>query len=196
MKTKTITIYSAKELSPEAQEKAWSDWQVTADYAWTEDNRNTLKAFEDIFPVKVKDYEYGYRKNIDWRFTADDKIEVLSGARLAKYLHNNYATRIFKRKYIGHLNEKEKYTPVYSKCQVETSCVLTGYCIDDDILAPVYAFLKKPKKSVTFSDLMGDCLESWLSACEADYEACQSLEYFIDHADATEYEFLETGERA
>jgi hypothetical protein len=65
--------------------------------------------------------------------------------------------------------------------------------MDDDILSPLYAFLKKPY-STTFSDLLQECLENWLSAVCADYDYCNSREAIIEDIESNDYHFLENGD--
>ena len=91
------------------------------------------------------------------------------------------------------INGKYTYKHRYSKIIKDTCCVLTGYYIDDDILEPIYDFLKKPSKHVTFADLMRDCLQFWVIACNKDYEACTSMEYFAELCEANGYEFTGYG---
>jgi hypothetical protein len=216
MKTRTITIYSVDELSDQAQQKAHENFLSSEDfYFWGDENEQTLKAFCDIFPVTIKECEYGYRNFINFSLNTGDEYQEkcfydITGIRLLKYIYNNYGGYLFKPKYLGSIDKHVKhpcfhnktakiinkeYSVYYSRIQKENCCVLTGYCIDDDILQPLYDFLKKPDKTSTFEDLMKNCLDSWISACNADYEATQTLEYFIDHAQANDYEFDIDGNR-
>ena len=207
MKTKTIKIYSASELSEDAQQRAYENWLQTAEYGWGEENRQTLEAFEKIFPIDVKNFDYSNRSDINWKFTETDEIENLSGQRLANYIWNNYKNQIFKGKYFSTDFKKCKvdsqhpagitYKKRYSRIMLENSCVLTGYCIDDDILKEVYNLLDQPNlfNNTTFKDLMETCLNNWLTACQNDYEGCSTMEYFLDSAEANECEFDENGER-
>lgn len=188
-------VYKFNELSQEAQKTALENYRSRGfEYFWASENEDTLKAFKEVFPVTVIDWEYGYRNYINFEMTCDGDIADLAGIRLLKYLYNNYGDVLFKRKYIGHLENREKFTPVYSRCQKENSCVLTGYCIDDNILDPIYNFLKNPTNNITFEDLMGDCLNSWVKACDEDYQYQLSDEAIAEHFEANDYEFLENGE--
>jgi hypothetical protein len=197
MRTATIKVYKVDELSEKAKEKAFNDFCCTSDYFSASENESTLKEFENLFPIKVKQWEYGFQGSyINYEFT-DDEIEELSGIRLLKYLYNNYWTDLFKGKYYSkgrYIDGKYTYKSRRSKAIFEHCCVLTGYCIDDDILDPIYNFLKKPEAHITFNDLMDDCLQSWIKACENDYEAYFSMESFEDMAQANEWEFKENGE--
>lgn len=56
----TINTYKFTELSEEAKEKALSDYRQNGfEYAWQDENHNSLKAFCDLFGVKVKDWSIG-----------------------------------------------------------------------------------------------------------------------------------------
>jgi len=189
METKTYTVYKFNELTESAKQKAIDNYRNHDEYFWAGENEHTLKEFCNIFPVKVREFDYGYNKNIDFTYTADDNILQLKGLRLATYIHNNYGYKIFKKKYLAHIHKEARY----SKIQKETDCVLTGYYIDNEILDPIYQFLKSPKENVTFEDLLNDCLQSWLSACQKDYEATQEDEYIIEHLEANDYDFTIDG---
>lgn len=198
MKEVTIKVYPINELDQPQQEKAFYNWLESDDYTWNAENKDTLEKFSDIFPIKVKKYEYGYQNFIDWNFTESEEIENLSGIRLMKYIYNNYFQYIFKGKYYstkGHYDENNKYhyKHRYSKIIFENCCPLTGYCMDDDILEPIYKFLKNPEKHITFYHLLSDCLYSWVHACQNDYEHSTSKEFFIEECQANERLFYSDG---
>jgi hypothetical protein len=210
MRTKTINIYSFDELSEEAKEKAIEDYRSNGfDYFWGDDNENTLKEFEDIFPISVGRWEYGYHNFINFEMTCDDEISELKGIRLLKYLYNNYESILFQGEFKNTIENRIKHPRIKSKklsngkwfnsyhsaIFKSNCCVLTGYCLDDNILEPIYQFLKNPKDNINFEDLMKDCLESWIQACRNDYEYQQSNEYISEHLEANEYEFDEEGNR-
>jgi hypothetical protein len=204
METVSINIYSLEELNQNSKDHAYSEWLEGDPYSWGEENKDSLKVFEDIFPVKVKQWEYGYHNYINWSFTADSEIENLFGIRLMKYIYNNYFHNIFKGKYYSLWSKTEKnpknqnmgkLKKRYSKVMFENSCVLTGYCIDNDILDPIYKFLKNPDKNITFYDLMDDCLNSWINACDRDYSASISYERFEEECKDQEWLFYENGNR-
>ncbi|HQE50246.1 MAG TPA: hypothetical protein PKV93_12960 [Fervidobacterium sp.] len=50
-KTITIEVYSIKELPEKVQQKVYYEWLNNVVYPWADDNRKTLEAFENIFPV-------------------------------------------------------------------------------------------------------------------------------------------------
>lgn len=201
MKTATIKLYNLSELSETAQRKAYDEWYSHCDYFWHSDNVSTLKKFENIFPISNVDYGYSsYDSHISFRMDCNDEIEELSGIRLAKYIYNNYYKYISKGKYYStkgtYVDGKYQYKFRHSKIIQENSCVLTGYYIDDCILEPIYNFLKTQDSSVTFYDLMDDCLQSWIIACQKDCEYNSSFEYFLENESNSETMYLENGDEA
>lgn len=205
MRQETIikNIYKFEELSEEAQENAYSSWLDGFEYFWSKENSDSLKVFCDLFNIKLKNWSYGGNNSfVDWEFNLEDEIRTLSGFRLAKYIWNNFKKDIFKGKYFS-LQSKKDMNPHYknygvyksrhSRIMLESmNCILTGYCTDDDILKPIYDFLDKPS-NVDFEYLIQDCINSWLSAVNSDYEYQQSLEAFKDSIDTNDYEFNEDG---
>jgi hypothetical protein len=118
-----------------------------------------------------------------------------------KYIWNNYSDYIFKGKYYstkGYYDEKQQYHYKYRHSNIileKENCPLTGYYIDNEILQPLWDFLDKPNKNTTFHDLMEECLNNWISACNKDYENYYSMENFLEESKANEYEYLESGKQ-
>lgn len=203
---RSYDVFSISELSQHAKEKAYYHWCESQPYSWEDENSKTLKEFENIFPVNVRNWEYGgyCYPHISFEFTENDDIENLHGLRLRTYIINNYGRNLFEGKYFSLWSKKDKNpkNPAIGKLKIrrskvlfDTSCVLTGYCIDDDILEPIYKFLQKPSDNVTFYELMDDCLNSWVTACNNDFEASTSIEYFEECATENDWEFTEDGEQ-
>jgi hypothetical protein len=200
--TQTITLYKYDELDYSAQQKALAEFG-SHEYLHDEENEDTLKAFAQVFPVKIKDWSYDqWRGNVSFEFTGDTEIEDLKGIRLMTYLYNNYFRYLFKGKYysLWSKTEKSPHNPQYgklksrhSKVTFNNDCVFTGYCMDHDTLEPIYKFLKQPDKHTTFYELMNDCLQSWAKAASNDMESYYSEENFKATCEANEWEFLEDG---
>jgi hypothetical protein len=212
MKTIELKIFKFNELSEESKQYAIEKYRSNnEEFFWQSEWQDVLKKFCDIFPISWSHCDI--YQGIDFDIKCDDNIQELSGIRLMKYIQNNYSSFLWKGKYyksFSYTNEKDlkhhnniqtkqlsngKYfQSFYSKIQKENSCVLTGFCGDDDILSPIYEFLKNPKESVTFADLLSDCLNSWLKGVRDDYEGQQTDEYISEHLDANDYDFTEDGE--
>ena len=155
--TRTYDLFQLAELSAAARDTAYNEWLRTFEYGWDSDNRNTLEAFESVFKVKVNDWSYDTCR-YSYRFTSrySGEEEELSGIRLMKHIVNNYWHTLFKPKtyYLkGNFNKQRK-----SRIFTDNCCVLTGYCADEDILRPIYDFLKAPEPL---------CTTSWTSALTA-----------------------------
>lgn len=193
MRTEQIKIFTITELSEDAQDYAYQKWLSHNEYPWHDENRGSLDKFEKIFPIKVKNWEYGYGCHISFTMICEDALAEISGIRLMKHIYTHYFSDIFSRKHYSIMGKNGKYKYRHSRIMWETeNCPLTGYWIDNVLLDPIWEFLKKPD-SRTFKDLMGDCLHKWVHTCEDDFEACQTKEYFLDLAQANDMEYTEDG---
>ena len=200
IKTLTYEVYTVDELSPDALERAHMDYLSDGDYYyWADESISTLREFEDIFPVRVRDYDCGYNNyvNFEMYYCFEDEVYDFTGTRLAKWLWNNYRDRLYKGKYYStpgkYVDDKYTYKSRHSKIILDNCCPLTGYCADDAILEPIYKFMASPDNYQTPEDIMNDCLQSWVYACRDDVDASESLESFIDTAQANEWTFTKEG---
>lgn len=209
METITLNVYTIDELSDKAKERAHERHQSNGDYPWNSENQSTLYAFEKMLPIKIKDWEYGNRVYVDWTWEERPEIAQLSGVRLRTYIINNCYNDLYEPRYVKHVENKlglihpyikkimAKSGKVYftwrSKMKIEYDCTLTGYCIDYNILKPIYEFIARPNDKVNFSKLIDSCLDSWAKACDADYEDYYGMEGFIEQCRGRERLFFEDG---
>lgn len=211
MRTINVKLFNFSELSEEAKVKACEEYRNRGyEPVWTAENRQTLEAFEKIFPINVTNWSYGGRGEGVSFSIIGEHIEEVSGQRLATYLWNNYARDLFKGKYYGCVEVKKLvkhkrvknpkdykngnfFNPYYSAITLDNSCVLTGYYLDNEILDPIYEFLDNPTKGTTFEDLLNDCFNAWIKACNDDVESQNTDEYIGEHMEANDYEFEEDG---
>ena len=175
-KENIVLSYTFDELSPEVQEKVISSWRNDDQYPWDSENVDTLKRFADIFPVEIKNYEYRFNNShINWKLSeVNPPVAAFTGLRLRTWLLNNYYNTLYqgKRYYASNYTKKR-----VSKVIIEQAdCPLTGYCMDYDILQPIWDFVKNPNTYQTLGDILQDCLNSWLSACQKDYKYWNSSE--------------------
>ena len=101
MRTKTIELFTINELSDKAKEKAHENYlNEDREYVWENENRDSLDAFEDVFPIKVTNWSYdSYSGYISLRMETDyEEIDEMSGHRLATYIYNNDWQSITKGK--------------------------------------------------------------------------------------------------
>lgn len=205
MRTIRIKLYKFNELSEKAKNTAIENWRSNNDYDPSfDDIKESVKAVIELFNLKTG-------RTLDDIRTShiDDFILELRGVRLYKYLINNYYNDLFEPKYIKSINgiktgkqfifkvhkdhKGEPYTQIYSKNLVSDCCTLTGICYDNDILQPVYDFLKKPESNTTFEDLMKD-IENAITKCyRTTEEWINSDEYITETIEANEYEFTQDG---
>lgn len=192
MKTIEITIYKFEELSSEAQENAINKWRESeTEYYFASDNEASLKAFTDIFPIRVRDFSYdAYSHSERTVYTGEADHQTLTGARLVAHIYNNYGSVLFPAKtYTLKSGKKRK-----SKIFVDLEMVMTGYYMDNVLLDPIYDFLKNGGKYTDWEDLLSDCVYQWGKACQADCHYQQTAEYIKETIIANEYDFTSEGE--
>lgn len=200
-------VYTLDELSQEAKEAAYENWNIDNYYPYAHENEETLKRFEEVFPIEIGHWEYDqFSGNISYEFEDneididdiyyDTELKEMCGIRLLKYLHNNYWNDISSRKFYfagGGIGIKSKTR--HSNFQREVgNCPFTGYYMDEVILKPIHDFMKKPDENINFNDLMDMCLNNWVQACVEDCEWTNSMECFEDYCEANNMEFTEDGE--
>ena len=203
-------VYQFDELTDGAKQKAiekYRDSNNEFDWLVSEAN-NSFEKFADLFNIDWRqiDYNEPYRNEYSLKF--DEDVLNLSGLRLAKYIWNNYESFLFKGKYYSVTSDKKVnhkrvkstnlkngkiFNAYYSAIQKENSCVLTGVCYDDDLLQPIYDFLKKPKDNVDLETLLNDCINSLCHSVSSEIEWRQEDEQIIEEIEANEYEFNEDG---
>ena len=197
MRQETVTrnIYQYDELSDDARERArnWYRDGLAADYPWASENRESLEAFCDRFPIKAEDWEYdAWSSSITPSFYGDDTLRELSGYKLANYLTSALCRVWFTEPKRYTKNGKTRRSKILRQ---DTCCPFTGYYMDEVLLQPLRDFIKKPD-SRTYEELLGDCLDEWVKACQTDCAWLNSDENVEDSIRANEYEFLENGEPA
>jgi len=206
MKTVTTEVFAFDELSETAKTKAIENYR-NKNYEnsfYFDEIIDTVKKVIELFNLKTGNEYTDIRTS-----HIDDNILELKGVRLFKYLMNNYGNDLFKPKYIKCIDKEfrcklfickvhtardgRKYTQIFSKTKKDNSCVLTGCCYDEDILKPIYNFLKKPEANTTFEDLMneiGDAISKTVSDTE---DWINSDEFIAENLESNSYEFTEDG---
>lgn len=181
MKTHTITTHSLAELSKEAAERAFRDYQARAatfDMPWQAEIMDSLKAVARCLGFRVKDWSIGpYSASDLTATTGDDWLDDSSGGRALAYARRKLRAAGFKLQ-----------SGPASGVRFDGWCPLTGYCGDDDAAESVWKSLldgNRLRESV-------ESLASWASeAMESECEYLQSREAFEQWAE--DAEFLEDG---
>lgn len=208
MKTIELTLYEFSELSHEAQQVAIAnlDLNYEMEFIW-QDTLETIKVFQRIFPIEYQEIDYTYG-NASCKYVGQENHRNLSGIRLLKLLENNYLPDIRKGKYrstnsvakhpcvkVTTYKNGNTFSAFYSRIFFEyDNCPLTGTCYDYDILKPILDFRKNPNDSITFEELLQDCLVSLAKALEREYDYINSDEAKIQHLIDSYMQFLESGE--
>lgn len=186
-KTIRTKVYAFNELSDEAKQVAIENYRARGgddgDY-YSSEITDSAQAMCNAMDLEIgRTYADVYTSSY-W-----ENAEGLSGARLAKWIVNNYSNVLFRPKYLGHVKGKAHY----SRCQTDNSCVLTGVCYDDDILAPIYDFLTRPEKQYSLDMLMNDMSFAIKKTYEHAIEYVNSDGYISDMLEANEYLFTKDG---
>jgi hypothetical protein len=207
MQTITLELFKFNELSEDAKQTAIDNYRYSGNHCGDAGEIiDSAKAASELFNLKT-----GRQYSDVSTCHIDDDILELKGVRAYKYLLNNYGGELFKRAYIKHYDthkiipqfycERKTYkngnksTFVYSKYKTTDSCVLTGFCYDDDILQPVYDFLAKPCKNTTIQDIFEELGEA-IAKAFADYEDwVTSDEYISEVLECNNYDFTIDGKR-
>ena len=193
--THTITYYQYDELSPEAQERARAWFREGLEYPWDTDNVATLTRFCEIFPVEARRWSYGDRADISPSPRVDDDADALRGNRLRTYILNNYKEGFALSRVFHHPESYSKERTSRVLFRTAEDCLLTGYCIDFDIMRPLLDSIKSPNATSSLSDLLHNCLWEWVRACQRDYEWYFSDEQVVESILANGYEFNAEGKR-
>ena len=167
METIKLNVYKFNELNNEAKNQAINEvfkngLQMFESYS--DDLINSINKLCDLLNIKTG-------RTYDFIIKEADFIN-LEGIRLYKYLVNNFYNDLFKAKFLTVLDKHiktnafifrnttnykgEQRAFIYSKNFFNTDAVLTGVYTDNEILQPIYEFLKDPKKSYTGFDLLKD----------------------------------------
>lgn len=203
-------IYKFNEFSKAAQEKA-IDWWLSDPYAFQyvyDEASESLDAFCKIFDIDKNVFDYDEPHRNKYSFGLSDTILDLFGQRLATYIWNNYKGSLYKGKYFGKLVGTFKDgSPIpiskdhpaglrhvlrYSKCLLEESCPLTGTCYDQDILQPMYDFMRKPDNR-NFKDILEDCFYSLSDSVRDEIRGASKPAFVAETILTNEYEFLKDG---
>jgi hypothetical protein len=211
MKTIEMKIFNFEELNMKAKERAileYRDKEIDVTYIY-EDAYASLKEFNKIFDLKEDSRDFLY---LNTDRIENDNILSLNGLRLQKFIYNNFANVLFKEKYIGSLNSNKKNNhprikskklsngefsnAFYSKITKENFGILTGTCYDNDLLDPIYDFLKlRVFDKKNFKELLQNCYDNLKKSIDTELDYIESdkniEEKILEHG----YFFLATGEK-
>lgn len=194
-RTIEIPVYYFDQLSDSAKEKARDWWRQmeASDPAWAGERRDTLDAFCKEFPVEVRDWSYDYC-NYQMRklWTAGEAAAEMKGKRLYGLICAEYGPRLLWKRKVYEKNGKKRTSKII---MVDTSCPMTGYCLDEDMLDPLRDYLKAPDMDLTYQELLDQCLDAWGQGCVDDVRYGNEDEQVDENIRCNEYEFDAGGVR-
>ena len=193
-----IEVFKFDELNDKAKEKARAWYREGDSYPWADENREALEAFCEHFGCSARDWSYSSYDSSISVGNMPENAEDIKGLRLYAWLGHNHFDYLFPWKFIGFKPspiEKGKnvtYLRKYSKVHRAHACP-TGYYASESMLDPIYRFLESPTKDKTLRDLLKDCMEEWVDACQKDSEYYSSDESVDENITINEYEFTADG---
>lgn len=207
MKTITINIYTAQELKdnhPKGFRRAHEDYKESCynhGIAWTDEIMESFKAvFEHTDGITLQDYDIGYRGRGAKISFSQDEVKDLTGPRAMAWLENNllYSLRVpfvpytaqGIRYYLGDKRRNLSQYGRYYRPGMIKPCPFTGYGADDDMLESLQNDIKA---GCTIGEAYHNLADVTARLLESEWENQLSEEYFIDHADANEWAFDESG---
>lgn len=186
MKTKTINVYSFKELSDAAKDRARIDYETNWGGAnWDRDGEYmaALKALAEHFGARLSDW------SIDWSGgAAPSSVEFEAPTQEDSGLS--------KTAWEKHLREKLQALGSYNRRTLKGNgdCKLTGMCYDENAIDGFrWAFYREGERDL--NALLQAAYDSWIKAAHEDYAYDFGNEGLAENFDANGYEFDEEGAR-
>lgn len=174
MRNITVPVYKFSELSEEARDRVMRDHQAHWGYGRSVEAMASITALAEHFGAKVTDWEVCWDGSSysSMRFDVPDDWtdDALAAA----------------------VKELGEYNPDTLKGNGD--CVLTGYCLDEDAIDGLRRAYHDGVRDV--AELLQAAFESWLSACQADYDDEYSYETFGEYSDANDLEYFADGRPA
>lgn len=195
----TFNVYSFKELSEEAKEKAIESFRLVIDLPYCEEAINSIKEIAKAMNCNAEYYSNdGICYSVE--FISNDDIETLQGKRAYAYIVNNYLMpnksykTYWKDKCIytyGRKNWKRKSNLFYGW----DDCPFTGYCMDCCFIEAWKNWEKNFNKYSTVGEFINLVADTLAKVWTEDNEYQLSDEFIIDMIEANDYEFFENGKQ-
>lgn len=190
----TTEVFYFDQLSDSAKEKARDWWrQLEAqDPSWHKENKESLDEFCKWFPINARSWEYDQVSgSIIWSMRGGEESHDLTGVRLVAYIQNHYARILYTPK-VYEKGGKQRRSRILME---QSACPFTGYCMDESLLDPIREFLRKPDMTINWKQLLGSCLEAWVTDCSEDAAYSMGDENVGQNIISNEYEFDEGGNK-
>lgn len=199
--TNTFNVYSFKELSEEAKERAIESFRLATDFPYREEAINSIEEISKAMNCDAEYYSYdGICYSVEFTPKEYEDIETLQGKRAYAYIVNNYlmpnkSYKIYwKDKCIytdGRKNWKRKSNLFYSW----DDCPFTGYGMDYCFIEAWKNWEKNFNKYSTVGEFINLVADTLGKAWTEDNEYQLTDEFIIDMIEANDYEFFENGKQ-
>lgn len=206
-----ITIYNVtelKELHPDGFERAYKNWvdTVSSEPLFCQDEiMGSLKAVFKHADIDLKDWSISdsspswVKLSIPtfWSELAQDDLLVddYTGQKALAWVKNAYDLKTVKRIEFTYVNDNGRKVKgfrydITKKDGQSWDCGFTGVCYDHDFID---SLLDDIKSGCTLSDAYHNLADKAGALFYDEYKAQCEESYFVDHAEANDYQFLEDG---
>lgn len=195
--TNTFNVYSFKELSEEAKEKAIESFRLAVDFPYNEEDINSIKAIAKAMNCDAEYYSYdGICYSVEFTSKEYEEIETLQGKRAYAYIVNNYLMPNKSYKFYFNYTDgrklwKRKSNLFYSW----DDCPFSGYGMDYCFIEAWKNWEKNFNKYSTVGEFINLVADTLGKAWTEDNEYQLTDEFIIDMIEANDYEFLENGKQ-
>lgn len=181
MKTITQKVYTFKELSPKAKERAKDDMSTSHGYLWKKEAFESTEALAEHFGARIDDYSFdffgrGGPERLSFHF-----YETHDGSEDGYTMPTAEIERRLKK--LGSYNKRTG--------RGNGDCVLTGYCMDEDAIDGFRQAWRAGERDP--GKLLRAGFSSWLKAAQDDCACQYSDEGFQEIADANDWMFYGDG---
>lgn len=209
----TIKVYSAselKELFPEGFESAHKSWceDHASDIFWQNEIIESMKALFEKSGVNLRDYSIGDSNSwlkceiSSYEYDSDEDNSIgtgdLTGNQAYAWIKENLIDGAkFKRVNYKYENESGRKVSGWrydlTKVNGESwSCEFTGVCYDHDFID---SLLDDIKSGCTLHEAFCNLASEAQKLTNNEIEDQMSESYFVNHADANDYKFTESGQQ-
>lgn len=194
---KQVNVYTIEELKeqfPDAYEKVLNKWQNNMDEVfWQEDIIESMKKTFDAANLMLGDWSLGAYSPCYVKFGMNFEEREFEGKKAYNWLKDRFELKSYRRVYYKNHLGKKAYRYDFTKLDGSSwSCEFTGYCADHDYLESLFDDIHD---GCNLKDAFHNLADVCGRLIEHEIEYQQSEEYFLEHAEANDFEYTEDGTR-
>ena len=197
MRTIERQIFRYDELSEQAKQVAIESMKEEISSVRTESDsyeyRNTLEKIENIFGVKVYNWEVNeYNPYFRFEFTNIEEDTENEPRLLLRYLNTNVLPYIDnKKRYYSKTARASRKSRIL--CNKSFDYCLTGCWCDDAVDNALNNINQSVKNHLNVREFVENLLEGFFKQWQNDFEYACSDEFIAEEIEANDYEFYENG---